>query len=434
MVVSDRPSQVVSLVTPQAALPDPFSPHEADLRAFGFMPLDVGRLRRSKTWLIAKRRPQIGFYAMNLWMESWHQLPAGSLEPDDDLLADMAMCPPDQWAEVRDDVMRGWTLCSDGRLYHPVVAEKVNEAWEMRRAHSDRARARAARRWSKNNNDLPPDTQPVYEGKAELSPPPDDTGGMHDACTMHAGCITSGMRQDKTGQDKTDSVSSLRSDTGEAAMAAPPPRAEEIETPQPSPDIPPDPNELLWSVGVRVVARITKKTEAASRKLIGLWLKIANGDPVLVLTAIREAREKSVLEPESWLVARLKASPGAVAPQNAGATTAPAAVDYGPDWQACRNRARPWFAEMAKLETRTGRWAVGGCYFDAVENRVLEAAKLPFAWAGDTKPIAEWLADGWGSDAIARVVADIAARHGYRSPRSLRFFDAAVRAAPKDIR
>lgn len=183
-----------------------------------------------------------------------------------------------------------------------------------------------------------------------------------------------------------------------------------------------------------MVAKLTKKPEAASRKLIGLWLKIANGDPVPVLAAIREAREKSVLEPESWLVARLKASPGAVAPQNAGATPAPAAVDYGPDWQACRNRARPWFAEMAKLETRTGRWAVGGCYFDAVENRVLEAAKLPFAWAGDTKPIAEWLADGWASDAIARVVADIAARHGYRSPRSLRFFDAAVRAAPKEVR
>ena len=182
------------------------------------------------------------------------------------------------------------------------------------------------------------------------------------------------------------------------------------------------------------MARLTEKKEAASRKLIGAWLRIARGDPVLVLTAIREAREKAVLEPESWMVARLKASSGATAPQNAGAASAPAAVDYGPDWQACRKRARPWFAEMAKLETRTGRWAVGGCYLDAVENRVLDAAKLPVDWAGDTKPVAEWLADGWGSDASARVVSDIAARHGYMQPRSLRFFEAAVRGASKESR
>ena len=417
-----RSSQVVSLATPQAALPEPLTPAEADLQAFGFMPLDVGRLRRSKTWLIAKRRPEIGFYAMNLWMESWHQLPAGSLEPDDDLLADMAMCPPERWAEVRDDVMRGWALCSDGRLYHPVVAEKVNEAWDMRRAHSERARARAARRWSKNNSDISPDAQLIPEEKEGLSSPPDDTGKMHDACMMHTRCITPGMRQDKTRQEIEESVSSLRSDTGETATAASP----LTESKSAIPDV--DPMATLWGPALKLTCRLTGKKEAPGRQLVGLWLKEAGNDPEIVLAALREAREKKPLDLESWVMAHLhraKAAP-------AGAETV--AVDYGEGWQACRERARPWFAGMAKREERTGRWAVGGYYIDQVENRVLEAAGLPRNWPGCTKPIAEWLAAGWDSDAIAAVVNDMAGRGNYQQPRSLRYFDKAVRAAPKQAR
>jgi hypothetical protein len=56
-------------------------------------------------------------------------VPAGSLEDDDDVLADAAMCEQAKWAEVREEVLRGWVKCSDGRLYHPVVCERVREAW-----------------------------------------------------------------------------------------------------------------------------------------------------------------------------------------------------------------------------------------------------------------------------------------------------------------
>jgi hypothetical protein len=99
------------------------------LTDFKFMPLEVARLRRSKAWLICKRRPELAFYMLNLWTASWHERPAGSLEDDDDVLADAAMCPPERWAEVKVDALRGWVKCSDGRLYHPVVAEKVAESW-----------------------------------------------------------------------------------------------------------------------------------------------------------------------------------------------------------------------------------------------------------------------------------------------------------------
>lgn len=113
-------------------LPAPLVSAEVSLTDFQFMPLEVNRLRRSKNWLICKRRPELGFYMINLWTASWHDKPAGSLEDDDDVLADLAMCSPEKWPDVRNDVLRGWVKCSDGRLYHPVVAEKVREAWQSK--------------------------------------------------------------------------------------------------------------------------------------------------------------------------------------------------------------------------------------------------------------------------------------------------------------
>lgn len=124
-------------------LPAPLTAADADLTDFKFMPLDVRRLQKSKAWLICKRKPDVAFYMLNLWLAAWHERPAGSLENDDDVLADAAMCSPEKWAGVKADVLRNWIRCSDGRLYHEVVAEKVNEAWEAKIAQ--RTRTTAAR-------------------------------------------------------------------------------------------------------------------------------------------------------------------------------------------------------------------------------------------------------------------------------------------------
>lgn len=93
------------------------------------MPLDVNRLRRSKTWLVSKRMPELAFYVVNLWTASWHEVPAASIEDDDDVLADFAMCDPKRWKKIKVEALRGWIKCSDGRLYHPVVAEKAIDSW-----------------------------------------------------------------------------------------------------------------------------------------------------------------------------------------------------------------------------------------------------------------------------------------------------------------
>ena len=134
-------------------LPEPLVPAEVDLRDFKFMPLELDRLRRSRAWLKASRRPELGFYMLNLWAASWHELPCASLEDDDDVLASLALCDPRKWAKVRDDVLYGWVKCSDGKFYHPVVAEKAMESWQKKT--NQRQRTDAARQAKLQKRDSP---------------------------------------------------------------------------------------------------------------------------------------------------------------------------------------------------------------------------------------------------------------------------------------
>lgn len=124
-------------------LPAPLVEAEVDLRSYEFMPLDVVRLMRSSTWRKVRRQPELGYWMMNLWVSSWHEVPAASLPDDDDELADFARCEPKVWDKVKAKVLAGWTKCSDGRLYHPVVAEKAVESWA--KMNNQRKRTNAAR-------------------------------------------------------------------------------------------------------------------------------------------------------------------------------------------------------------------------------------------------------------------------------------------------
>lgn len=140
-----------------------------ELTDFQFMPLEILRLRRSRAWLICKRRPELAFYMLNLWTAAWHARPAGSLEEDDDVLADLAMCHPIEWPKVKEDVLRGWIKCSDGRLYHPVVVEKVRDAWRSKMKHhydKDCGRLRkAAERAGQKNTFVPPTFEEWERGR-----------------------------------------------------------------------------------------------------------------------------------------------------------------------------------------------------------------------------------------------------------------------------
>ncbi len=122
-------------ITDTVELPAPLTGPDCDLQDFKFMPLDVGRLRDSD--LASDETPEACWAAVLLWCASWHQVPAASIPDNDQWLAKQAgyvsrgRIDP-TWPKVKEGALRGWIKCADGRLYHPVVAEKAREAWRSK--------------------------------------------------------------------------------------------------------------------------------------------------------------------------------------------------------------------------------------------------------------------------------------------------------------
>lgn len=124
-------------------LPNPLTPADCNLRDFPFMPLEVKRLLTSETWILGTGDERAA--AITLWLESWHQIPAASLPADDRMLGHLSQSK--NWKRVKEHALRGWVKCADGRLYHPVVAEKVLEAWVSKLTSSLSGTTGNAKRW-----------------------------------------------------------------------------------------------------------------------------------------------------------------------------------------------------------------------------------------------------------------------------------------------
>ena len=197
------------------SLSAPLTPPDLDLRDFSYMPLDVVRLRDSDMTAIASGD---GFRAaVLLWCAAWHQVPAASLPKDDRTLAHLAGFGRDlkSWMKVKADALRKFVECSDGRLYHPTIAEKAIEAADAKRKQRERTAAAREARLSKGSNSASdksvtePVTTPVTEnvtsskgreGKgrdsslaasdeaaAATAPPPLDREDLRKRCVEAAG-------------------------------------------------------------------------------------------------------------------------------------------------------------------------------------------------------------------------------------------------------
>jgi hypothetical protein len=120
-------------------------PPDCDLRGLPWMPIDTVRLLDSDLWALSTGEEFKA--ALKLWCKAWQQVPASSLPEDDRILASLSGTGR-LWAKVKPMALRGFVKCSDGRLYHPVIAEKALDAWGHRKAQ----RERAVKRWEKYGN------------------------------------------------------------------------------------------------------------------------------------------------------------------------------------------------------------------------------------------------------------------------------------------
>lgn len=162
----------------------PLTPPESDLQDFPFMPLHVARLRDSD--LAAEETPEACWYAVLLWAASWHQLPAGSLPANDAILTRLIGLGRDvrTFLKHRDGALRGFILCDDGRLYHPVVAEQVTAAWQSKL--QQRWRTECAR--IKKHNQRTGENMPIPSFEAFVAAPcPDVVPGDTANCPSGQG-------------------------------------------------------------------------------------------------------------------------------------------------------------------------------------------------------------------------------------------------------
>ena len=124
-------------------LPDPLVPAEVDCTDLdGFM-LNVERLMASE--LVALSSHEVIGAALLLWCRAWKQTPAASLPNNEKTISGFARMPLARFRKLRDEVMRGFVLCSDGRLYHRTLAVEAINAYERKVAFQRKREADAER-------------------------------------------------------------------------------------------------------------------------------------------------------------------------------------------------------------------------------------------------------------------------------------------------
>lgn len=196
-------------------------PYPGDVRAKGWrLELDHERIRQSDTWALASsdQRP----WLLMLLMVAWEQTPCGSLPADDELIAARLAMSPELFTSWRPKLLRGWWGADDGRLYHPVMTECVQEMTQRRGKES--ARKAAARGAAPTR---PASAAPQVQADSHICPTGQradnrETGAeIHPESDTGTGTGTSISRKTHTGKsDPTVCVSAVDKQRREAAAAA----------------------------------------------------------------------------------------------------------------------------------------------------------------------------------------------------------------------
>lgn len=260
------------------------------------MPLDVARLRDSD--LAASETPEACWAAVMLWAASWHQVPAASIPDDDKWLSQQTGYGRivKEWVKVRPGALRGWVKCTDGRLYHPVVAEKALEAWKAKieqrwrtecariKKHNDRHETSIPRPTLEDWKELGcPQGQPLFvpRDKPECPPVvPKETPSKREGEGQGQGQVVIPSVADATGG---------------------------------RPPLLTDPDEIIFGYGLSLLLN-AGTAEKNARSFLGLQRKL-HGDALLI-DKLRECAKAKAVQPLEWLAAALP-PPGSAKP-NAG--------------------------------------------------------------------------------------------------------------------
>lgn len=265
-------------------LPEPLTPLDCDLRTYEWMPLDVNRLLTSETWILGTADEKVA--ALTLWCESWRQVPAASLPDDDRMLAHLSRAGS-AWKKVREAVMRSWVKCSDGRLYHPVVAEKARFSWGEKQAQRARTEAARLAKANKKNAHIVSETPPqppVTKSVTEIAT---------DSVTQSA---TDPVTEDVTASNRTEQ-NRTKEERKKDSEATP------LATADAAPLVPIDARTEIWREGLAILRRLTGKAEGTSRGFMGRFVKALSDDCAAGMAILHEAEDLRPGEPEAWLMA-----------------------------------------------------------------------------------------------------------------------------------
>jgi len=171
----------------------PLTPENCDLRGLEYMPLLGQHLFGSE--FNARATDTEWRAAMTLWWAAWTQQPAASLPDDDIALCRLADLGRDSktWRKIKQMALYGFTKCSDGRLYHPVLAKQALVAWDKRVKERQRKAEWRAKKQGQDA-DVPRDMTGTEQGQ--------DADGDADV-------PADGTRRDVTGRDNKEEKKNL---------------------------------------------------------------------------------------------------------------------------------------------------------------------------------------------------------------------------------
>lgn len=273
-------------------LPRPMTPAGCVLQDFPHTPIYRARLFGSS--FHARASDGEWRAGVTLWLKSWDQVPAGSLPDDDIELCRLAELARDlkTWKKVKAGALRGWVLCSDSRLYHPVVAEGVNHALEAKVAQREKtlkARIAALEKKLKEASDEKQKSHLTEEIRKlsqalSLSQSQKALLSVTDPVTE-----SKGREGEEKGREEKGLVIGDSVPNGTGAAGASKPKLT-------------DPKEIIFGYGLAMLVNAGTSDKHARSFLGG---RVKEYDEATVVNTLRECAKAKPLQPLEWIAAAL---------------------------------------------------------------------------------------------------------------------------------